>query len=152
MAGMEGLGRLFNGFFIASAGTQAFKMRGASGATVFVNGATAQVTVNEGAAYAGPFTAVNAIKNIYWSTAANGTAAWNKLAYSSANNPLSTYTHGTTTGLTTAVMSAFCIFTSELSDPNDYVEIVLAGAGTAFVALHDLVVERNPANLEILGS
>lgn len=148
MAGMEALGRLCNVIPIAAG--KPFKLRGASGALFVVTGATAQPTLNERSSFGGSDTAIAVIKTIYWATATDGTAAWNKLIPAS---PLSTYTHGTTTGLTTAAMTAFHVFTSMLSDPNNYLNVV-STAGPALVTAipYDLVHQRGPANLEILGS
>jgi hypothetical protein len=147
MAGMEALGRVCNIIPIAS--SKPFKMRGASSVMVCVTGATAVATLNERSSFGGSDTALAVIKDVYWSTATDGTAAWNKLILS----PLvSTYTHGTTTGLTTAVMSVFHVFTSQLSDPFNYLNVVATGSGLCSVTLVDLVHQRAPANLEILGS
>jgi hypothetical protein len=150
MAGMEALGRLVN--IIPGAAAKPFKMRGSSGVLVVVTGTDAVVTVKEDSTFGGSFsTTLTTIKTIYWATAFDGTAAWNKL--SEAASPIGTYTHGSTTGLTTATMTAFHIFTSMLADPNDYLKITATGTTpTCTVLPYDLVVQRAPANLEILGS
>ena len=160
MAGMESLGRLNN--IIPIAAGQAFKVRGASVIQVIATGATAVVTLNQSNAFGGSFTAFAAIKNIYWNTVTNGTAVWNKLTYAptgtssaiygSPATPLSTYTHGTSAGLTTALTTVFHIFTSELSDPNNYLQVVMGGSGLCTVQPMDLVTARTPANLEILSA
>lgn len=156
MAGMEILGR--NANVIPIAAGAGFKMRSASSVMVVVTGATAVATLNQASAFGGPYTAFAAIKNIYWSTASNGTAAWQKLLFAAGAPfgtpavPLSTFTLGTTAGLTTATMAAFHIFTSELSDPNNYLQVVMAGGGLCNVVLSDLVAQRAPANLEILSA
>jgi hypothetical protein len=154
---MEALGRLFN--FIPNITTNSkFKIRGASAVTVVVSGATAVVTLAQDSTFGGSFaTAAAVIKNVYWSTAADGTVAWSKLTYVNGtapfgSGPLSTYTHGTTTGLTTAVMSAFTVFTSEFSDPNSYLKVTMTGSGIAQIVPHDLVHQRAPANLEVMAS
>lgn len=158
MAGMEGLGRLFNAYLIPTTTGKVFKIRGCSAATVLVSGATAIVTLAQDSTFGGGFaTAAAMIKNVYWSTQSDGTAGWNKLTYVNgtapfASGPLSTYTHGTTTGLTTATYSAFDVFTSEFSDPNDYLKVTLTGSGIGAIVLHDLVSQRAPANLEVVGS
>lgn len=157
MAGTETLGRLFN--IIPNVTTNVvLKIRGASTVAVCVTGATAVVTLAQDSSFGGSFsTAASVIKNVYWSTSAAGTAVWNKLTYVNGtapfgSGPLSTYTHGTTTGLTTAVMSVFHIFTSELADPFNYIKVTMTGSGIAQVLPTDLVVQRGPANLEILAS
>jgi hypothetical protein len=154
---MEGLGRLFNVIPNINSNTK-FKVRGASAVTIVVTGATAVVTLAQDSTFGGSFaTAAAVIKNVYWSTAADGTVAWSKLTYVNGtapfgSGPLSTYTHGTTTGLTTAVMSAFTVFTSEFSDPNSYLKVTMTGSGVCQVLHHDLVHQRAPANLEVMAS
>jgi hypothetical protein len=164
MAGMEALGRLND--IIPNVTTNAIlKVRGSSCVQVCVTGATAVVTLAYDSSYAGGF--ANAgyfIKNIYWATAANRTVAWNKLTYNLANAPyltggpggvpgaLSTFTLGTTTGLTTAAMAVFHVFTSEFSDPYNYLKVTVSGSGVAQILPMDPVHQRAPANLEILSS
>lgn len=147
MAGMEALGRVCDVIPIAAG--KPFKLRGASAALFVVTGAAAQPTLNERSSFAGSDTALAAIKTVYWSTATDGTAAWSKLVITAA----STYTHGTTTGLTTATMSAFHVFTSQLTDPFNYLNVVsTAGPALVTAILYDLVHQRGPANLEIKGA
>jgi hypothetical protein len=155
MAGMELLGRMVN--IIPVAAGAPFKFRSASVAMFVISGATAAPTINERTSFGGSDTAISVIKNVYWTTANNGTAAWSKLTYVSGtapftSGPLSTYTHGTTTGLTTATVSVFHVFSSELSDPNNYLNCAVGGSGTGIVVVGDLVHQRPPANLEILGA
>jgi hypothetical protein len=147
MAGMELLGRTIHPIPIAAG--KPFKMRGASSVAVLVTGAAAVVTVNERLTFGGADVAVPLIRNVYWSTAADGTTSYSKLIMSPQ---VSTYTHGTTAGLTTATYSVFHVFTSQLSDPYAYLNIVVGGSGLACVILGDLVAQRGPTNLEILGS
>lgn len=147
MAGMEALGRVLDVIPIAAG--KPFKMRGASSCLFVVTGAAAQPTINERSSFGGADTALAVIKDIYWSTATDGTAAWNKLVVAN----LSTYIHGTTTGLTTATMTAFHVFTSMLSDPFNYLNCVsTAGPALVTAILYDLVHQRGPANLEIKGA
>ena len=158
MAGMEGLGRLFN--VIPNVSTNAvFKIRGASCHAVVVSGAAAVVTLAQDSTFGGGFaTAANVIKNVYWrATPGDGTVVWNKLTFVNgtapfASGPISTYTHGTTVGLTTAVTSVFHIFTSELADPFSYIKVTMTGAGIAQIIPVDLTPQRAPANLELLSS
>lgn len=148
MAGQEALGRLVN--LIPIAAGKPFKMRGASGVLVAVTGAAAQPTLNERSSFGGGDTALAVIRNVYWSTATDGTAAWNKLTITPN---VSTYTHGTTTGLTTAALTVFHVYTSMLSDPFNYLNVVnTAGSALIQVYPYDLVTQRAPANLEIMGA
>jgi hypothetical protein len=144
---MEALGRVCN--IIPIAAGKPFKMRGASGVLVCVTGSAAQPTLNERSSFGGSDTALAVIKDVYWSTATDGTAAWNKLILAN----VSTYTHGSTTGLTTAVMTVFHVYTSHLSDPFNYLNVVsTAGPALITVVPYDLVTQRGPANLELLGA
>jgi hypothetical protein len=160
MAGMEVLGR--NANIIPVASGVPFKMRSASSAMVVVTGASAVVTLQEQPGFGGSPIALSAIKNIYWSTSSTGTAAWQKITYSATNltgiyltngGPLSGFTMGTTIGLTTAAMACFHIFTTEMADPENYLVVTATtGSPTVVVVLSDLVVQRAPANLEILSA
>lgn len=147
---MEGLGRVFN--LVPDAISHPFRMRGASGVAIVAIGADAVVTVKQDSTFGGGFaTTLAAVKTIYWATASDGTAAWNKLNVSA--NPIGTWTHGTTTGLTTAVVTVAHVFTSMLADPNSYLKITCTGTTPkCFVLPYDLVHQRAPANLEILGA
>jgi hypothetical protein len=150
MAGMESLGRLTNAIPIAAG--KPFKLRGASGCMVVVTGAAAQPTLNERSSFAGGDTALAVITTVYWSTATDGTAGWNKLK-PITGAPVSTYIHGTTAGLTTANTSVFHVFTSQLSDPFNYLNVAATGGSPLItVYLYDLVHQRAPANLEVLGA
>jgi len=143
---MELLGRACN--IIPIAAGKPFRMRGASTAMIVVTGAAAVPILNNRATFAGSDTALAVIRVVYWSTATDGTAAWNKLIISPS---VSTYTHGTTTGLTTANMSAFHVFTSQLTDPNAYLNVTVT-SGLIYAVLGDLTVQRGPASLELLGA
>lgn len=147
MAGMESLGRLVNVIPIASA--KPFKFRSASTVSFLVTG-TDTFTLKIGATFAATTSAPGSIiKTVYWTTASDGTAAWSKLILAAAADNIVT---GTTAGLTTATVAWFSIYTSELSDPNDYIKCTASGSGLVTAILSDLVVQRGPANLEILGA
>jgi len=147
MAGQEALGRVCD--IIPIAAGKPFKMRNCSGVLLVTTGATSAPVLNERSSFGGSDTALPVIKTVYWSTATDGTAVWNKLILGSA---VSTFTLGTTTGLTTAVMAAFHVFTSHLSDPFNYINFVGGGSGLNYAIMYDLTVQRGPANLEIKGS
>lgn len=147
---MESLGRLCNVIPIAAGA--AFKMRSASVAQVTCTGADT-FTVQTSSSFGGAYAPANMIKNVYGSAQTNGTAAWTKLAYVNGNTPLSAVAIGggspTIAGATVLV---FHLFTSEFPDPTDYVKITVAAAGLVQVYLGDLVSQRAPANMEILGA
>jgi hypothetical protein len=150
MAGMEALGRLVNVIPIGAG--NAFKMRGASGVLVVCTG-TDTFTVNEASSFGGTYTALNCIKNVYGSTATNGTAGWTKLTYVNGTTPLSAVTiGGGSPTIASATMLAFHVFTSEFSDPFNYLKVTVAASGLVTVLPYDLVHQRGPANLEILGA
>jgi hypothetical protein len=169
MAGMEALGRLFNVIPVAAGAP--FKCRGASSYTfVAYNGTgstTTTVTLQAASSFGGSYSNLYAIKNIYTTTALNGTAAWTKqTAYPYTSAPWATGGSGGSAGpiasftfnnsgqnFPTAVCCAFTVFTSEFSDPTDYLECNITGSGGLVIAIPcDLTVQRNPANLEIQGA
>jgi len=147
MAGMEGLGRVLNVIPIAAGA--GMKVRGASAITFVCTGNdtfTLTVASSFGGSYSAPPTTSlggGMIHNYYTSTATNGTAAWAKtaLAYGSYVNAVA----GTNT-------VAFTIFTSQFTDPNCYVKCSPGSSGLVTAIHHDLVVQRTPQNLEILGA
>jgi hypothetical protein len=147
MAGQEALGRVLD--IIPIAAGKPFKMRNASGVMFVTTGSTSAPVLNERSSFGGSDTALPVIKTVYWSTATDGTAVWNKLILPAA---VSTFTLGTTAGLTTALMCAFHVYTSHLSDPFNYLNLVGGGSGLNYAVLYDLTVQRGPAALEIKGS
>lgn len=164
MAGMEMLGRVCNVIPVASG--QPFKMRESSSALVVVSGVAAtSVSVTDQPGFAGTPVNLACIKNIYYSTQSNGTAAWGKLTYVPGVTVAGIYLTGlpaqtflfsainTATSLT-VLMVAFTIFTSELTDPNNYITVTMGGSGgvSCSVITGDLVHQRGPANLPILAA
>jgi|SRR5215469_1448656 len=156
---MEALGRLNNLVHMNISTNVVFKMRGQSVVMFFVTGATAVLTLAQDSTFGGSFsTALAAIKNVYWrASPGDGTVVWNKLTYVNGtapfgSGPLSTYTHGTTTGLTTAVTTCAQVFTSEMSDPFNYIKATVSGSGNMTIVTADLVHQRAPANLEIISA
>lgn len=144
MAGMEGLGRDFNVVPIASG--VAISMRDCSAVTFICTGQTTftlTVSGTFGGSYVSPG---NIISRVYWSTATNGTAAWNKLVLAAAADNV---VPGTTAGLTTANMTAIWVSGSMLADPKCYIKCT--GALTMAI-VHDLTVKRGPANLAKLSA
>src|SRR5260370_8023870 len=99
---MEGLGRVCNVIPIAAG--KPFRMRSASGVMFVVTGATAQPTLNERSSFGGADTALPVIRDIYWSTATDGTVAWNKLVESTL---LPTSIHRPTTALPPPPINVF---------------------------------------------
>lgn len=139
MAGMYGVGRLFNPIPIAAGA--AFKFRGASAVTFVCTGNdtfTLTASATFGGSYASPG---NIITRKQTCTATNGTAAWVE-ATQAASNAV-TISSG-------AVI--FSVLTSQIADPLAYLKVSVGASGLVQVITHDLVVQRKPANLEILGA
>jgi hypothetical protein len=145
---MEGLGRVLNTIPIAAGA--GFKFRGASAVT-FVCTGNDTFTLTVAPSFAGsyvapPTTALGGgmIHNYYTCTATNGTAAWvdTVLAYGSYVNAV-TIASGAV---------AFTVFTSQFTDPNCYIKCSVGASGLVTAITHDLTVQRDPANLEILGA
>jgi len=166
---MEALGRLFNAVPVASGNP--LRVRSASGVAILAWNATATttttLTLTQDSTFGGSFSGgLFGIKNVYTTTALNGTAAWAKQTYNpgtapwtgaSANNvngPANVITfNNTSQNFATAVAVMVHIFTSEFADPFDYIKATVTGAGGLCIALpYDLVHQRGPANMEILGA
>jgi hypothetical protein len=140
MAGMEGLGRDVD--FIPIASGQAFKLRGASAASILCTGAdTFTITVSP--TFGGAYVSPGALINHYYQRAdTNGTHAWTRVAQTAANTVVQA----------SAYTSLFEILTSQIPAPNAYVKVTASAAGLVTVILHDLVAQRRAVNLEVLGA
>jgi hypothetical protein len=149
MAGMEGLGRVFNVVPVCTAGG-AINISGCSAVTFVVTGATAVATLTIATSFGGSYisTNFNPITRVYWSTSTTGTVAWSKATITASN----TFTLGTTTGLTTATAAVFTVFGSQMLAGYDYIKCTVTGSGIGAAILHDLTVQRAPANLPILSA
>lgn len=141
MAGMEGLGRLLDVIPIAAG--QGFKFRGASAVTFVCTGADT-FTLTVANSFAGTYASPGNVLNHYYQRAdTNGTHAWTRQTLTASN----AITQGNA-GYTTA----FEVLTSYMSDPSAYLKVSVGGSGLVTAILHDLTVQRKPANLEILGA
>jgi hypothetical protein len=145
---MEGLGRVLNVIPIAAGA--GMKVRGASAITFVCTGNdtfTLTVASSFGGSYAAPQTTAiggGMIHNYYTCTATNGTAAWVKTALANGS-----YVNAVTIASGTV---AFTIFTSQFADPTNYIKCSVGSGGLVTAIHHDLMVQRTPANLEILGA
>ena len=147
MAGMEGLGRIFNVVPVCTAGG-AINFRDCSAISFVITGSTAVPTLTFGKTFGGSYdsgatAACNPITRVYWSTSTTGTVAWAKATITAA----ATFTLGSTTGLSTATAAVFTVLTSEIPDPYQYIKCTVTGSGIGAAILHDLTVQRAPANL-----
>ena len=135
---MEGLGRVLNVIPIAAG--NAFAMQGASACT-FVCTGNDTFTLNKASSFAGSYTTLAVVTRYYTNTATNGTAVWVKVTQAAA-----------ATVVIASGSVAFTVFTSQLSDPSNYLKVTVGASGLVTAILHDLTVQRAPANLAILGA
>lgn len=137
MAGMEGLGRLFN--VVAAASGIHIPMSQASGITFFsfLDAGTQTITLRESIDGASEQTLAT-ISKYYKGPGIGGT--WTKVDVSPAANNIDL-----TTDATNDCISLF-VSAAELSDGFNCLELT-ASSGTCFAILHDLRVQRDPANL-----
>ena len=141
MAGMEGLGRVLDVIPIAAGA--GFKFRGAS-AISFVCTGNDTFTITVASTFAGSYATPGNIINHYYQRAdTNATHAWTKQTQSASNAVVQS-----NSGYTTV----FEVLTSMIADPSAYIKVSVGASGLVTAVLHDLVVQRKPANLEVLGS
>jgi hypothetical protein len=139
MAGMDGLGRLFNSVPIAAG--VGLAMRDCSAYT-FVCTGNDTFTITVASTFAGSYaTPGSIITRVYTNTATNGTAAWVKASQAAAN-----------TVVIASGSVAFTVFGSQLPDPKCYVKVSASSAGLVQALAHDLTVQRGPANLAKLSA
>lgn len=149
MAGMDGLGRVFDVVQTASGNGISFKDASAISFVVAASGASSiAVTAAKtfGGAYANWTTANGFGQTDHWyqNTVADGTAAWTKQTASWSSQTL-------TLAGTNGYVSVVTIYASQLADLYCYIKAT-ATNGTITALLHDLTVQRTPANLAILGA
>lgn len=149
MAGMEGLGRVFN--VITTADTHAFSMSGCSAVSLVVaSSGASSIAVTAAKTFGGSydnFTTANGFGQAahwYQSTTATGTQAWTKQTAVWTSNSLAL-------AGTTAYVSVVDIFGSQMADGYVYLKVTCTN-GTLVVITHDLTVQRTPANLAILSA
>jgi hypothetical protein len=136
---MEGLGRLFNVVPIAAGRGLALNK---ASAVTFVCTGNDTFTITVAAGFAGSYaTPGNIITRVYTNTATNGSAAWVKATQAAAN-----------TVVIASGSVAFTVFGSQLPDPKNYVKVSVAASGLVMAILHDLTVQRAPANLAIASA
>lgn len=150
MAGMAGHGRVFdvvhdasgNMFSIANASAVTFIVKSSGAASLAVvaakvfGGSTTTWTTGNGFGQTAFF---------YQEAATNGTAAWTRQTATWTTNSVAL---AGTTGYT----STFSIYTSQFADGFKYIQATGTNATTVIALLHDLTVQRTPANLTILGA
>lgn len=139
---MDGLGRVFNVTPTGDAAWVSFK--DCSAVSFVCVGANSEAfTLSEAKSGAGGSSQVlGTISYYYENTAAVGATAWIK-----NSSPTSTSVITTTTAKPVFVLT---VHESELDDGFNYVSMASASSGTVVVFLHDLKVQRKPANLRAL--
>ncbi len=148
MAGMDGLGRVFN--VISLADTVGFNISACSAVSFLVTASGASsLAVTAAKTFAGSydnFTPANGFSQQtrwYQSTSDTCTAAWTKQTAVWTTNSIAL-------AGTTGYMSCFTIYGSQLADGYKYLKGTCTN-GTLVVILHDLTVARSPENLVKLG-
>lgn len=148
MAGMQGLGRVFDVVHDASGNMISFKN---ASAISFISKSSGSNTLTLTAAktFAGTpanWTTANGFGQTgfyYENAGAIGTAAWTKQTASWSSNVLTLGTSG--------VVDVVTVYTSQVADGYAYIKGV-AAFGDLIAVLHDLTVSRDPRNLAILGA
>lgn len=150
MAGMAGLGRVMN--IVHDASGNMFSMDDASAVTFFVKASGASSLAIVAAKTFGGSTTTWTTGNGFgqtgfWhqTTAAAGTAAWTKQTSVWTTNSIAL-------GGTSGYVSAISIYTSQFADGFQYIQATGTNTSTVIAVLHDLTVQRTPANLRILGA
>ena len=149
MAGMQGLGRLFN--VVPKANGVAINMSQCSAVTfVFNNDDTATLTT--ATTFAGTYRAYNYFTPnwvpiaVGYTNADNGvgTGSWVKVTQTAASTFITA----------TDIAGTFTVFGSEMPAGYDYLKCTLTtNDGIGLVAiLHDLTVQRGPANLAVVSA
>lgn len=141
MAGMEGLGRVFDVVPIASGAY--LSLKNASGVTFVCTGADTFTVREAQTASGGSVQNIgNVITHYYQNTSTAGAAGWTRQTQAASNAV-------TQAGAYTTVIEIFC---SQLDDTFDYIYCHAASGGLVTAILHDLTVQRSPVNLATLSA
>ena len=150
MAGMQGLGRVFD--VVHDASGNMFSLKNASAVSFIVKSSgAASLAVVAAKTFGGSttnWTTANGFGQtafFYQEAAVNGTAGWTKQTATWTTNSVAL---AGTTGYT----SVITIYTSQFADGYDYIQATGTNTTTVIAVLHDLTVQRTPANLAILGA
>lgn len=137
----EGLGRVFN--VLAVADNVYINLRD-YGAVTFVGQLDAgdTFTVTEATTLAGGSAAVLATVTQFYTAAKAGTGAWAKTTQAAASTVVTS----------DSKQCAFTVTEDELSAGFDYIKCASTSTGTVTAILHDLKVQRTPANLAIMSA
>lgn len=150
MAGMQGLGRVFDVVHDASGNMVSLKNASAVSFIVKSSGASSLAIV-AAKTFGGStqnWTTANGYGQTayFWQEAAvNGTAQWTKQTATWTTNSVAL---AATTGYT----SVITVYTSQLADTYCYIQATGTNTTTCIALLHDLEVQRTPSNLAALGA
>jgi hypothetical protein len=140
---MEGLGRVFNvvpaanGLYISMETCSAISFVCTSAGSDSFNFAEAKDSAGTGVQDISPL-----ITHYYDAADTDGSVAWTKTTQAAADE---------TGTITTGHCAVVTIHTSYLDDGFDYVSCTASSSGTVIAILHDLIVQRTPANLALPG-
>lgn len=150
MAGMQGHGRVFD--VVHDASGNMFSLKNASAVSFIVKGSgAASLAVVAAKTFGGstlnwtPANGFGQTAFFYQNTTTNGTAGWTKQTATWTTNSVAL---AGTTGYT----SVITVYTSQFADAYDYIQVTGTNTTTCVALLHDLTVQRTPANLAILGA
>lgn len=150
MAGMQGLGRVFN--VVHDASGNMFTLQDASAVSFIVKSSgAASLAVVAAKTFGGStqnWTTANGYGQtsfFYQSTATNGTAGWTKQTATWTTNSVAL---AGTTGYT----SVITIYTTQFADGYKYIQATGTNTTTVIALVHDLTVQRYPVNLLTLGA
>lgn len=143
MAGMEGLGRIFN--VVMTASGVAIALNGASAVT-FIGTNDNTFTITVASSFAGSYATPGNVITHYYDNSDNGvgTGQWTKVTQSASNAVVQASDHAT----------AITVFGTMLPDPKSYIKCTASspGDGALVAIVHDLTVGRAPANLAALSA
>lgn len=139
MAGMEALGRLFN--IVPVADGTFVNLTKASGVTfIGVKSGGDTYTVQSSATASGGAD-LDTVVHWYEMSAADGSVTWTKHADQVADAAV----------VTTAFVASIFVSATALPAGHKYVKCTSTSTGLVYAIVHDLAVQRTPANLAALG-
>lgn len=137
---IEGLGRVIN--VVPVAESRSISLKDAQGVTFIAYGAAEAVTLKSQPSAGGTATNLATITRYQQSTATNGSAAWTEQTQAAA----------ATVTIPSGGMVAFYVDANDLPANAKYVEVVKTTAALVVAVVHDLLVQRDPANLAALSA
>lgn len=138
--GMEGLGRVFN--VIPVAAGKSVSLKDAQGVTFICYGANEVFTLKSQPTAGGSATNLATITRYQDEATVDGASQWTEQTQAAAATITPASSHGV----------AFYVDAGDLPSGADYVEVVHTSTGLVIAIVHDLLVERDPANLAALNA